>query len=218
MSRAAPLLGRVRMLAEWVTAGRDVTEDVELTAEDTIAAARELGIPIPDKADTGAEALPGMPDPPAVTSMDDVPELARLWDIAFDAGFLELDLEGDRVEPGVDMACWPGGTDEEVLEVWSTMLPCVVNRLEDDANLDDRLGEMLDFNGAGWALMVTLSLAKGEGVPVREASDMIRQAATDELAPNQAEEAWLAWTQARGDPAEDLLPTLPAPHAPSLPA
>src|SRR5258707_13297491 len=124
MSRAAPLLGRVRMLAEWVTAGRDVTEDVELTAEDTIAAARELGIPVPVKADTGPEALPGMPDPPAVTSMDDVPELARLWDIAFDAGFLELDLEGDRVEPGGDMGCWPGGTGEEAVGGWSPPLPC----------------------------------------------------------------------------------------------
>ena len=217
MSRAAPLLGQARTLAEWVTAGRDVTEDVELTAEDTIAAARELGIPVPVKADTGPDALPGMPDPPAVTSMDDVPELARLWDIAFDAGFLDLDLEGDRVEPGVDLGCWPGGTDEEVLEVWSTTLPCVLNRLEDDASLDDRLGELLDFTDAGWALMVTLFVVKGEGVPVREASDMIRQAATDELAPDQAEEAWQAWTQARGDPAEYLLGMLQELGAVSLP-
>jgi hypothetical protein len=205
MSRAAPLLGRARRLAEWVAPGRDVTEDVELTAEDTIAAARELGIPVPVKADTGPEALPGMPDPPAVTSMDDVPELARLWDIAFDARFLELDLEGRRMEPGAEMDCWPGGTDEEVLEVWSTTLPCVLNRLTDDANLDDRLGELLDFSDAGWALMVMLFLAKSEGLPVREFADVIRRAATDDLTPDQAEEAWQAWTQAHGDPAEDLL-------------
>ncbi len=217
MSRAAPLLGRARMLAEWVAPGRDVTEDVELTAEDTIAAARELGIPVPVKADTGVDALPGMPDPPAVTTMQDVPELARLWDIAFDAGFLEPDLEGDRMEPGEDIGSWPGGTDEEVLDVWSTTLPCVLNRLEDDADLDDRLGELLDFTDAGWALMVTLFLAKGEGVPVREVSDMIRQAATDELAPDQAEEAWQAWTQARGDPAEYLLRMLQELGAVSLP-
>jgi hypothetical protein len=217
MSRAAPLLSRARMLAEWVAPGRDVTEDVELTAEDTIAAASELGIPVPVKADTGPEALPGMPDPPAVTSMHDVPELARLWDIAFDAGFLELDLDGDRMEPGEDVDCWPGGTDEEVLEVWSTTLPCLLDRLEDDADLDDRLGELLDFTDAGWALMVTLFLAKGEGVPVREASTMIRQAATDELAPDQAEEAWQAWTQAHGDPAEYLLGMLQELGAVSLP-
>jgi hypothetical protein len=217
MSRAAPLLGRARRLAEWVAPGRDVTEDVELTAEDTIAAARELGIPLPVKAETGPEALPGMPHAPAVTSMDDVPELARLWDIAFDAGFLELDLDGDRMEPGADLASWPDGTDEEVLEVWSTTLPSVLNRLEDDADLDDSPDELLDFTDAGWALMVTLFLARGEGVPVRESSDMIRRAATDELAPGEAEEAWQAWTQAHGDPAEYLLGMLQELDAVTLP-
>ncbi|HEV2244386.1 MAG TPA: hypothetical protein VGR98_25335, partial [Streptosporangiaceae bacterium] len=217
MSRAAPLLGRARMLAEWVAPGRDVTEDVELTAEDTIAAAQKLGIPVPVKTDTGPEALPGMPDPPAVTSMDDVPELARLWDIAFDADFLELDLNGRRMEPGAEMESWPNGTDEEVLEVWSTTLPVVLNRLEGDANLDDRLGELLDFTDAGWGLMVMLFLAKGEGMPVRETSDVIRRAATDELEPDQAEEAWQAWTQAHGDPAEYLLGMLRELGAVSLP-
>jgi hypothetical protein len=217
MSRAAPLLGRARLLAEWVAPGRDVTEDVELTARDTIAAARELGIPVPVKADAGPEALPGMPDPPAVTSMEDVPELARLWDIAVDAGFLELDLDGSRMEPGAEMGCWPDGTDEEVLEVWSMTLPLVLNRLEGDANLDDRLGELLDFTDAGWALMVMLFLAKGEGLPVREASDIIRQAAADELEPDQADEAWQAWTQAHGDPVEYLLGMLRELGAVSLP-
>jgi hypothetical protein len=217
MSRAAPLLGRVRMLAEWVAPGRDVTEDVELTPEDTIIAARELGITIPVKADTGPEPLPGMPDLPAVTSMDDVPELTRLWDIAFDADFLGLNLEGDRVEPGGDIGCWPGGTDEEVLEVWSTTLPSVLNRLEDDADTDDRLGGLLDFGDAGWALMLMLFLARGEGLPVSEASEMIRQAATDELEPDEAEEAWQTWTQAQGDPAEYLLGMLRELGAVSLP-
>jgi hypothetical protein len=217
LSRAAPLLGRARMLAEWVAPGRDVTEDVELTAEDTIAAARNLGIPVPVKADAGPEALPGMPEPPAVTSMDDVPELARLWDIAFDADFLELDLDGDRMEPGAEMECWPDGTDEEVLEVWSTTLPVVLNRLEGDANLDDRLGELLNFTDAGWGLMVMLFLAKGAGMPVRETSDVIRRAATDELEPDQAEEAWQAWTRAHGDPAEYLLGMLRDLGAVSLP-
>ena len=205
MSRAAPLLGRARMLAEWAAQDRDLTEDAELTAEGTIAAARELGIPVPVKAGAGPEPLPGMPDPPAVTSTDDVPELARLWDIAFDAGFLELDVDGDQIAPGPGIGCWPGGTDEEVLDVWSTTLPCVLSRLEDDAGLDGRLGELLDFTDAGWALMVTLFLAKRGGVPVGEVASMIREAATDELAPDLAGEAWQAWIRAHGDPAEYLL-------------
>jgi hypothetical protein len=214
MSRAAPLLGRARMLAEWVAPGRDVTEDGELTAQDTVAAARELGIALEVKADTAGEAVPGAS---AVTSMQDVPELARLWDIAFDAGFLELDLDGERMEPGQVLASWPDGEDEEVLEVWSMALPSLVNRLEYDADLDERLGELLDFTDDGWALMVLLFLAREQGVPVREASDVIRHASTDELEPDEAEEAWQAWTQAHGDPAEYLLGMLREFGAISLP-
>ncbi len=217
MSRSAPLLGRARGLAEWLVPGRGITGDLELTVQDTIAAARELGIPVPGKPDTGPEPLPGMPEPAAVTNMRDVPELAKLWDIAIDAGFLDLDLADDRAEPGVDMALWPGGTDEEVLEVWSTALPSVVNRLEDDAEFDDHVGGLLDFTGVGWALMVLLYLARGNGLPVREASEMIREVATDELAPGQAEEEWQTWTQAHGDPGEYLLGMMRELSAISLP-
>lgn len=217
MSRTAPLLGRARRLAEWVAPGRDVTQDLELTAEDTIAAARELGIEVPVRTDTGAETLPGMPGPPAIISMYDVPELARLWDIAFDAGFLQLDLDGDRMEPGEELGCWPGGSDEEVLGVWATTLPCVLDRLEDDADLDDRLGGLLDFTGVGWALMVMLFLANSEGIPIGVCSGMIREAATEGLAPDQGEEAWQAWIGSHGDPAEYLLGLLQELGAVSLP-
>ena len=217
MSRAAPLLGRARDLVDWLAPCRDITEDLELTVPDTISAAHALGIQVPGKVDRVPESPRRMPEPAAVTSMREVPELAQLWDIAIDAGFLDLDLAGDRAEPGVDMACWPGGTDEEVLEVWSTTLPSVVNRLEDDAELDEHVGELLDFTGVGWALMVMLYLTKGEGLPVRDASEMIREAATDELAPGQAAQAWRAWTQAHGDPAEYLLGMLRELSAISLP-
>jgi hypothetical protein len=217
MSRAAPLLGRARGLADWLAPGRDITEQLELTVQDAIAAAHALGIQIPGKDGRGPESLRGMPEPAAVTSMREVPELAQLWDIAIDAGFLDLDLAGDRAEPGADMAHWPGGTDGEVLEVWSTTLPSVVNRLEDDAEFDDRVSGLLDFTGVGWALMVLLYLTKGEGLPVSEASEMIREAATDELAPGQAEEEWQAWTQAHGDPGAYLLGMLRELNAISLP-
>jgi hypothetical protein len=106
------------------------------------------------------------------------------------------------------MDSWPGGTDEEVLDAWSSALPSVLHRLEDDADLDDRLGELLDFTDAAWGLIVMLFLARGAGVPVREASGVIRQGATDELAPAQAARAWRAWTRAHGDPAEYLLAQL----------
>jgi hypothetical protein len=217
MSRAAPLLGRARRLAEWVGPGREVTWDEELTAGDAVAAARELGITVPVRADASVGALPGMPDPPAVASMQDLPELARLWDFALDAGFLEHDFEADRVRPGDAMAWWPGGTDGEALDAWSTALPCVLNRLEDVPDDDAVLGELPDFTGTGWALMVLLFLARGAGMPVREASDLIREAAIDEMAPARGARAWKSWTRAHGDPAEELLAHLAELGAVSLP-
>ena len=217
MCRAAPLLGRARRLAEWAATGRDVTWDEELTAADTAAAARELGIAVPVKAEAAAEALPGMPEPPAVTSMLDVPELARLWEIALDVGFLELDIAGTRVEPGEVMGCWPGGTDEEALDVWSAALASVLGSLEEDAALDARRGRLLDFTGAGGTLIVMLFLARTAGVPVAEASDLIREVATAELAPARAAKAWQSWTRGHGDPAADLLGQLAELGAVSLP-
>ena len=217
MCRAAPLLGRARRLAEWAATGRDVTWDEELTAADTAAAARELGIAVPVKADAAAEALPGMPEPPAVTSMLDVPELARLWQIALDVGFLELDIAGTRVEPGEVMGCWPGGTDEEALDVWSAALASVLGSLEEDAALDARRGRLLDFTGAGGTLIVMLFLARTAGVPVAEASDLIREVATAELAPARAAKVWQSWTRRHGDPAADLLGQLAELGAVSLP-
>ena len=217
MCRAAPLLGRARRLAEWAATGRDVTWDEELTAADTVAAARELGIAVPVKAGVAAEALPGMPEPPAVTSMQDVPELARLWEIALDVGFLELDIAGTRVEPGEVMGCWPGGTDEEALDVWSAALASVLGRLEEDAALDARRGRLLDFTAAGGTLIVMLFLARAAGVPVTEASDLVREVATAELAPARAARAWQSWTRGHGDPAADLLGQLAELGAVSLP-
>jgi hypothetical protein len=217
MSRAAPLLGRARRLAEWAAPGRDVSWDEELTAADTVAAAHELGIAVPVNAEVAAEALPGMPEPSAVTSMQDVPELARLWEIALDVGFLELDVDGTRVEPSEAMALWPGGTDDDALDVWSTALASVLVRLEEDSDLDTRRSRLLDFAGAGGTLIVMLFVARTAGVPVSEASDMIREAATAELSPVRAAKAWQSWTSRHGDPAEDLLGQLAELGAVSLP-
>jgi hypothetical protein len=205
MCRTAPALERARRLAEWAGPGRDLTLEEELTVADTIAAARELGIAVPAHAEAAQEELPGMPEPPAVTSMRDVRELSRLWEIALDVGFLELDASGSRVEPGDMMDSWPGGTDEEALDVWSLALASVLDRLEEEAELDPRRGRLLDFNGVGSALMVMLFLTRAEGVPVSEASDVIGKAVTGGLAEARAARALESWTRVHGDPAEDVL-------------
>jgi hypothetical protein len=200
MSRTSPLLERVHRLAEWAV-GRELNWNEELTAGDTVAAARELGIAVPPEAGTGGGALP---DEPGMTSMRDVPDLAWLWDIALDIGFIDPDLEGERVQPGEDVGSWPGGTDQEVLDLWSAALPSVLELVVGD----DEADELLDFTDAGWALIVMLFLAREAGASVREASDMIREASTEELASAEAERAWATCTAAHGDPAETLLAQL----------
>jgi hypothetical protein len=202
LSRAAPLLRQARRLAVWTSAGREVSWDGELTAADTVTAARELGIELP----------PGG----GVTSMRGVPELARLWHIAIGAGFAELDIDGARAGPGDALELWPDGTDEEVLDVWCAALACVLDHLEVDAALDaDRAGG-LDFCGAGVGLVLMLFLMRGEGVEVREASDAIQQDASAELPLDDATQAWTAWTQVHGDPAVALLSWLAGLGAVSL--
>lgn len=235
-SRAAPLLARVRRLAEWAGAGRGVTGAGELTAGDTVTAASELGIEIPrqavgrrttatsrrgDPEDLASAAghrsgrdhavtqtLPGMPARPAVKGMQNVPELAHMWSIALGAGFLELDTNIARAGPGDAMRLWPDGTDEDVLDIWCTALAFVLDWLEFDSAMDARRAAQLDFDGAGGALMLMLFLARGDGLPVGEASDMIRETASAELLPVPAAKAWRSWTHAHGDPAEALLAQL----------
>jgi hypothetical protein len=197
MCRAAPLLERARRLAEWAAPDRDLTLEEELTAADTVAAARELGIALP----TGAE-------PSAVATMHEVRELARLWELALDVGFLELNVSGSRAEPGEMMDAWPGGTDEEALDVWGEALASVLLRLEEEATLDPRRSRLLDFTGVGAALMIMMFLARAEGVPVSEASDVIRKAVTGGLAEERAARAWQSWTSVHGDPAEEVLDQL----------
>jgi hypothetical protein len=217
MARTSPLLSRARRLAEWVGAGRDVGDDGQLTIADTVAAARELGIGLPVKPEPPDQPLPGMPDLPAVTNLRDVPELAQLWVTAMDTGFLDIDFRSDRAHQDEGAGDWPDGTDEEVLNAWSMALPGVLLWVEDEAEDDERLGQLLDFTGAGWGLMVMLFLARQEGVPVLEASSVIRAAATDGLAPARAAKAWKSWTNAHGDPVEYLLGRLAELGAVSLP-
>ena len=203
MARNSPLLGRVSRLAEWAGAGRDVTEDGELTAGDTAEAARELGIEISDLDAEGT--LPGMPAAPDVTSMRDVPELVHLWGLAEEAGFLESVEGGTRFVPGAALRWWRAETDAEVLVAWSDALTFMVtDSLDIDADLDPRRGGDLDFFQAGMGPMVLMFLARKEGLPLAEASDVIRSAAVAELSAVKGMKAWESWTRAHGDPADVL--------------
>lgn len=194
LARKSPLLATAVRLAEWAGQRRAVEQEGELTAADTIAAAAELGI------ETGG--------PSAVTAMYDVPELVHLWDLALNTGFLED--EGDEDDPVVTVGeaarLWHGGTDLEVLAIWSEALTFLMTEsLEIDADLDEELGGDLDFYGAGVGLVTALFLARGEGVLVALADEVIREGATGELSAAEAAETWAAWTRAHGGPAGVLL-------------
>ena len=188
LARRAPLMAQLRKLAWWLGAGRAVTEDEELPSGDGAEAAAELGV--------------------------DSARLPQLWWLALDAAFIELDEDETHAIPGESAEAWDEGDDDEVLDIWEMVFGLVVgDALDDAASLDpDRSGE-LDFSGHGAALAVTLYLARPDGLPVAEISEVIRAGATDELPPAQAEKAWQSWVRAHGDPARLLLDLMAGLHA-----
>jgi len=196
LARKSPLLATVARLAEWAGPRRAVEPEGELTAADTIAAAAQLGIEIGD--------------PAAVTTMFDVPELAHLWDLTMDTGFLEDEDQSDDDAPevvaGEAARQWRSGTDLEALAIWSAALEFLMaESLAIDADLDQDLGDGLDFYGAGIGLVTALFLARDEGILVTLADEVIRETAVGELSAAEAAETWAAWTQAHGEPAGVLL-------------
>ena len=187
-ARHAPLMAQLRRLAWWLGAGRAVTEDEELASGDAAEAAAELGV--------------------------DVARLTHLWWLALDAVFVELEEDETHAIPGESAHAWDEGDEDEVLDLWEMVFALVIgDTLDAAASLDpDRSGE-LDFSGHGAALAVALFLARPDGLPVAEISQVIRAAATDELPPAQADEDWQSWVQAHGDPAQLLLDLMAELHA-----
>jgi len=203
-ARASRTLARARELALWVGERPRATKTGELTTADTVTAARALGIPLAHRA-ADSDALPGMPSPPAIRGMRDLPELVHLWWLADDVEFLELSDDQVTVAEGVEE--WSGGDDEAVLDIWETAFASTLaDSLLIDADLHNR--HDLDFQGVGVALVVMLFLARDEGIPLAELSDTLRETATAELSPTGAQQAWQSWIKAYGDPARTLLARL----------
>jgi hypothetical protein len=188
LARRSPLMAQLRKLAWWLGAGRAVTEDEELASGDAAEAAAELGI--------------------------DVARLPYLWWMALDAVFIDLDEDQANAVPGESAHAWDEGDSDEVLDIWEMVFGLVIgDTLEAAAALDPDRSEDLDFSGHGAALAVTLFLARPDGLLVAEVSEVIRAAATDELPPAQAEQAWQSWVREHGDPARLLLDLMAEHHA-----
>ena len=193
MARGAPLIGQLQALAAWLGAGRAVTENAELSGGDAAAAAVALGL--------------GAADLPAVGRLRDVPRLDYLWRLALDSGFIELDEDETHAAPGEVAQAWQDGDrdDDEMLDIWEMLFALVMGTLDIVASLDSRRSSELDFFGQGAALAVMLFLARPDGLPVTEISEVIKSAAVDELAPERAAKTWQSWVRAHGDPARLLL-------------
>jgi hypothetical protein len=188
LARRAPLMAQLRKLAWWLGAGRAVTEEEELASGDAAEAAAELGI--------------------------DVARLPYLWWMALDAVFIDLDEDQTNAVPGESAHAWDEGDSGEALDIWEMVFGLVIgDTLPAAAALDPDRSEELDFSGHGAALAVTLFLARPDGLSVAEVSEVIRAAATDELPPAQAEEAWQSWVREHGDPARMLLDLMAEHHA-----
>lgn len=186
-ARGSALIAQAKRLAVW-TGERGVTsDDGELSAADAVAASQALGL-----ADVPSE----------VREMTDLPELWHLWELAHDLEFVEF-VDEDSIGPGADAQAWPDCSDDEVLDIWQNALADTMSSsLPRDAYLGDRAD--LDFTGMGAVLVVLLFLARGEGVPVSELSDLIKESATAELSPSKARKAWSSWLDQQGDAAEAL--------------
>ena len=203
LARDAPMVGQLHALAAWLGTGRPVTENAELAGGDAAEAAAAIGIDVPSAKDD--QALPGLTDLVAVGRMRDVPRLDYLWRLALAAPFIELNDDETYAVPGEMAQTWPNSDDDEVLDAWSVVFALVLDTLDIAASLDQRRSRELDFFGQGAALAVMLFLARPDGLPVAEASELVRSAAIAELAPAQAAKAWLSWVRAHGDPARLLL-------------
>jgi hypothetical protein len=191
VARQAPIIAQLAALAAWLGEdGREIGEDGDQLSGD-----------LADAAAAAAGVDPG--------------EFPYLWDLALESDFADVDddelSDGFRAFAGDTALEWEDCDDAEVLEIWQLLLASVLDgTLELAAELDLDRSRDLDLTGHGIALITMLFLTSGQGIPVAEASDILRQIALDELPPAQTETVWREWVGAHGDPLRLLLRQLAA--------
>jgi hypothetical protein len=185
VARTVPMIGQLLALAAWLADGRPVDENEDLTTADAAEATAALSL--------GQRDLP------------------YLWRLALDAEFIELDDDETHAISGELASDWEDCEDEEVLEAWDILFGLILaTTLEVAAALDPRRAKDLDLTGHGGGLAVLMFLARTQGLPVTEASEITQEAATDDLPEAQADKAWQSWVRAHGDPAQLLLDQMAA--------
>ncbi|MDQ0093354.1 IS1096 element passenger TnpR family protein [Paeniglutamicibacter psychrophenolicus] len=150
---AMPLISRTSALLEWVGTGKSVTSTGVLRLADIEAAAACVGVKARGQRQAprrNAEALPGLDMPNleevdepvlVVRSMNDVPELAMLWNSLLDAEL--IDVRATKVVPLAGTGFEPGANDSRKLETYRDLATITLQGLED---------EILDVGPFGSAL------------------------------------------------------------------
>jgi hypothetical protein len=128
-----------------------------------------------------------------------------LLNLAMECELVERD--GGTLSAGEDAGWLDDLTaDADALETWDYAFGQVLDTTLKAADATEpHVGEDLDLEGHGIALMTELFLGGRAGVPVTELSQSLKSAAAAELPPDEAERQWEEWTGAHGDPAGLLL-------------
>ena len=130
------------------------------------------------------------------------PVLLRL---AEEAELVERD--GEDLAPGED-AGWLDdlADDSDALEAWEyTFAEVLDTTLEAADDSDPVVADDLDLEGHGPALVTRLFLSRRDGVRITELADALKDAATADLAAEEAGRQWQEWVDAHGDPLRLLL-------------
>jgi hypothetical protein len=187
-ARAARLAARLAAVVAWSgDGGRRTDADGDLTDADAADGAASLGV---------------TPE-----------EFAYLWEYALTADWLDFADEDSAeaetgpdeeslVVPGETAASWASGDDADVLHAWrKTMVSVLSSTLDVAADADPELAALLDFEGQGLAMAVMLFLARGEGIPVSDLSEMLLQSVSPDPQEEEGSEAAEEWALTQGDPA-----------------
>ena len=130
------------------------------------------------------------------------PVLLRL---AEEAELVESD--GEDLAPGED-AGWLDdlADDSDALDAWEYAFAVVLDTtLEAADDSDPVVADDLDLEGHGPALVTRLFLSRGDGVRITELAGALKDAATADLAAEEAGRQWQEWVDAHGDPLRLLL-------------
>jgi hypothetical protein len=133
------------------------------------------------------------------------PVLLRL---AEEAELVEMD--GEDLAPGED-AGWLDdlADDSGALDAWEYTFAAVLDTtLEVADESDPVVADDLDLEGHGPALVTRLFLSQRDGVRISELVGALKDAATADLAAEEADRQWQEWVDAHGDPVRLLLSQL----------